>query len=1009
MAAVGKIQAAWAAASNETTLALANLNFDFSLIKVEAPIEYQGLGAALSTRRRSAAEHGVSHSTARKLGALFEQIVPSTPHLFKAYGKRSSDIAKSPKVNPKDTKAYGPFAEYAGIDGTSIWAAATSGSSALAIHLLACMLARIWSPSEATGVWAQIIAVRKQQLLQFSDQGSIQLQSLAAAQLSLTTEQLADWDANARAWLRAADIVEELRQKQLSLIIQSLNISITQASDVYTSVMQAWKTAMTTMDRLISGMGHSIQDGSTLLGLSSWHLYPDLVVLGNKTAEVKQKDSLVAPGGIVTIGLQGAQGADDCGVHWSLSLAHVHFYGDPVPAEGSISLSSSRVSLDEFLLVVFGSLISTWSPNASDVDEWARMLIAMWQSCKELSTNGNWLQLLADTSERYLTSDNVEKEAMIKLIRLGQRHARFFGNFKGQGAILGLTLPALLKLMKDREAQVYLLRKAASTIQADRDTLIIRLSPQNIGSPSEDRTTVFATALPKQTEGPVNAPNMHKHIRWQGRYEVDRRQAGSAVSSCIYEEEVQYYNEESIESLEPNLTFSWTNPPDFFTKVLNIKTEDYQKPKKSRKPGIWGRDIRNNNQAVYRTNFNFCCGDPEGAAIFSTAQRIDGISEDKILSARAMTDLFSLGCVDGQKFLRFLSRGMTTPMEQLSAHIKCETDARCSHDACPPPCLGPVISLKAVATIVEIYKQVSNMKIPLGILAFGPFTYATWIPRSAAGFLGYGDQCILLPFQLSRAQKFSCIAMIESEGLNLDPVPLLNVFAISMNDSIYVAAPLLCDPSVYCGDDKIQRIAGNVGKAGLALLINPSTPKIKQLGVGSYHLINHVSFDGKVEDNFRNTSLHLGLTGYELPVDIGTHGSRSRQAFFLESVVSVHDRGEWVADLDIRGFFSKGDSLRSPLKCNNLDHVRSRNTPFASLVSIDSWEELLETPFHVGIVRAHKNWVGRLAATAVSIRLGHPTIILDGASCWTCTTKHPYAQFPGRNKINPQLPTIYIC
>ena len=72
MSAVGRIQAAWAAASNETTLALANVNFDFSLIKVEAPVEYKDLGAALSTKRRSAAEQGASHSTARKLGCLFE-------------------------------------------------------------------------------------------------------------------------------------------------------------------------------------------------------------------------------------------------------------------------------------------------------------------------------------------------------------------------------------------------------------------------------------------------------------------------------------------------------------------------------------------------------------------------------------------------------------------------------------------------------------------------------------------------------------------------------------------------------------------------------------------------------------------------------------------------------------------------------------------------------------------------------------------------------------------------
>jgi hypothetical protein len=143
MSAIGRIQAAWAAASNETTLALANLSFDFSLIKVEAPLEFKELGGALSTKRRSAAEHGTSHMTARKLGSLFEQVLPSTPRLLRAYGLRASEIAQSPSVNPKGNKAYGLFADHIGIDGTSIWAAATSGSGTIAVHLLACMLARI--------------------------------------------------------------------------------------------------------------------------------------------------------------------------------------------------------------------------------------------------------------------------------------------------------------------------------------------------------------------------------------------------------------------------------------------------------------------------------------------------------------------------------------------------------------------------------------------------------------------------------------------------------------------------------------------------------------------------------------------------------------------------------------------------------------------------------------------------------------------------------------------------
>lgn len=114
MSVVGKIQAALAAPSIETTVALANFNFDFSLCRVDAPLEFKGLGAALSTKRRSAAEHGTSHSTARKLGSLFEQVLPSTPRLFRAYGLRASEIAQSSLVNPKGNKAFGPFAEHIG-------------------------------------------------------------------------------------------------------------------------------------------------------------------------------------------------------------------------------------------------------------------------------------------------------------------------------------------------------------------------------------------------------------------------------------------------------------------------------------------------------------------------------------------------------------------------------------------------------------------------------------------------------------------------------------------------------------------------------------------------------------------------------------------------------------------------------------------------------------------------------------------------------------------------------
>lgn len=76
---VGKVQASLAAASQETTLALANANFDMSLIRIEAPQEYKLLGSALAKTKRNIAEDGPAHVTARRLGTLFQGILPETP------------------------------------------------------------------------------------------------------------------------------------------------------------------------------------------------------------------------------------------------------------------------------------------------------------------------------------------------------------------------------------------------------------------------------------------------------------------------------------------------------------------------------------------------------------------------------------------------------------------------------------------------------------------------------------------------------------------------------------------------------------------------------------------------------------------------------------------------------------------------------------------------------------------------------------------------------------------
>lgn len=110
--------------------------------------------------------------------------------------------------------------------------------------------------------------------------------------------------------------------------------------------------AMKSLQRLILGSPHNISKASVLLGLLSWHIYPDLNVV-DPTADIPFHDPLVQVGGVVTLGLQRADSLGD-GVHWSLSLSHLRYYGSPVAVErsiGSVGSDDGRLTLPELHLV----------------------------------------------------------------------------------------------------------------------------------------------------------------------------------------------------------------------------------------------------------------------------------------------------------------------------------------------------------------------------------------------------------------------------------------------------------------------------------------------------------------------------------------------------------------------------------------------------------------------------------------------------------------------------------
>ncbi|OCL08862.1 hypothetical protein AOQ84DRAFT_397688 [Glonium stellatum] len=274
----GNFQFGLVSGQNQNIAALANVNIDFSIVKCAAPPEYNELGLAISPKRRTEAEDGPVHTVARKLALLLCDDLPEIPDLVKAYGIRASEIAKNPKVNPKGTSSDGAFREHIGIDGTSLWAAATSGKGAVAVHLLACMLSRMWK-GRATAVWAEMVSRRKAMLKQRLAEDIFSLDDFTASTIQISRDQLAEWDASARAWLESADTAFSRKQAQARIIIDNLGIELPSGSDVYKIIMKSWKEALRFMENIVNGMPQAVETGEILLALSSWHLYPDLEVL----------------------------------------------------------------------------------------------------------------------------------------------------------------------------------------------------------------------------------------------------------------------------------------------------------------------------------------------------------------------------------------------------------------------------------------------------------------------------------------------------------------------------------------------------------------------------------------------------------------------------------------------------------------------------------------------------------------------------------------------------------
>jgi hypothetical protein len=1106
---LSKITAALASATNEVTLAAANLNFDFSLVKLAAPKEFSAIGLALSERRRDDAENGPSHITARKLGALFEELIPPIQHLIRQYGLRASEISASPIINPKGSAKDGLFASQVGLDGTGLWAAATSGTAAISVHLLACMLARIWSGPEATSIWVQIVQDRRKEIERALDNDSVHYKTLAAARHDITRQQLAEWDASARAWLYEADKVHQRQQQQLLLILNNIEVAVNHKPEVYDNVMSAWKTGMETLNAIVQGAPQQVQDGAVLLGLSAWHLYPDMHILGNTPKEIKMKDPLVADGGTITLGLQhnGRQGPR--GVHWSLSLAHLKYYGKPVITTRSTESDSSRITFNELWTAALGSLWSMWGASfAGDALHGARFITTLWdtidQAChQDLAfkesfelKNFKWLKSLAQASRNIIESEGVEHNTAMRLFGLGQRIGASFLLVQGRPCVppaFGLnSIEALLSLLSNEGLiilfrqyveQYYLeqfafgsaiiryvqpltdfvytdasiksqrsvpetrqqgqenhntvpndmtLGSPAPTLNSFEDIGILEDTASSLGS-AEDidneasqiiqdaidaaddwqpskRVHTFAYAsvvsVPMRSKKRSHAGHQveeARHTRWiprsVGQYlNAEGRIDKGAIDSSKLDTN-SFYN---IKTDEKTHEQNWNDLHSIDNDMLVWNSNDGEEPQLYKRvigsPNAAALFVHEHHTPLLQLNGDLLTLDlpwERMITIFSKTEHLSPTLCQAFNDSQQTQDVVNDDDVDeilndytslpGSK-LQFDDPDSGTGLK--FATIDPLTAGLGSNSwSIPPPirkvdmCLGfrDYSSLRVLQCLSSVYQLLAHATIPCSIVQTPILSYS-WAKSTSSRLQAISNRNLSSDiFHLSRKESFEAIASFET-GYS-DIVISEDVMALACGNSLYVAGLLLCDPYETPHDYEIRRIVGNIGRAGIALFVPPKDLQIKDASAKEWTMVRHAEFDGESIDSFKATTLHLSFTGFETPLGNDRFGHRDVEIFYLETLISVHDRGSWIADIDILR------ALRDPalqrLNFTSCDHGLLPK-PKTRLTSIDNWSEVLDKPDGHSIARASKNWLARLALVSVSVQRGGSTVVLPESPCWNC-------------------------
>ncbi|KAL4818890.1 hypothetical protein BDW67DRAFT_145171 [Aspergillus spinulosporus] len=208
---------------------------------------------------------------------------------------------------------------------------------------------------------------------------------------------------------------------------------------------------------------------------------------------------------------------------------------------------------------------------------------------------------------------------------------------------------------------------------------------------------------------------------------------------------------------------------------------------------------------------------------------------------------------------------------------------------------------------------------------------------------------------------------------------------------------MLCSPADEPPMHEIHDVTGDIGRGGIALLIPPAAPRIRESTVDTWNVYNHDSWNGEYVDYFDNTSCISPTPATTSPLTSGRAGRKTGEIYMLESAVSVHERGEWVAGLDILEALQSSLLFRIPdgneqtylggkHACKH-DHDRKERESSSGpnrLVALQKWAEYLARPDLPLIVVASSNWQAQIAATAITRAQGDVPYVVKEDVCCDC-------------------------